>query len=306
MPEDRTQSKEGQGTIVVDAQADANLIPLQFRTTKDIFLPCFIKKLVKAGKTLPSKKGFEDLNISASAQFSQTSFDTMVKILNPNMYVVDLRLESHGFAGGHAVSLYAPENGINKGLLPTEIEVHEKAFLAELVTNPPEHIYQIVEKGGGRISQTTPVAGSYTPVFSEAELTKERGVRYIRFTTLDHSRPEDAVVDAFVTFVKALEKGTWLHFHCRAGRGRTTQFSVMYDMLQNAKDVSFEDILHRHYLIGGSPLFELDADPDEQWKKQMNQGRLAFLKSFYVYAKDPKGFSNGASWRAWLQAAPEA
>ncbi len=306
MPEDRSHSKEEQATIVVDAQARANLIPLQFRTSKDIFLPCFIKKLSKAGKALPSRKGFEDLNISASAQFSQTSFEMMVKILNPNLYIVDLRLESHGFAGGHAVCLYAPENGINKGLSPREVETHEQAFLSKLITNPPEHIYQIVEKGGGHIRQTTPVAGSYTPVLSEADLAKERGVHYIRFTTLDHSRPEDAVVEAFVTFVSALEEGTWLHFHCRAGRGRTTQFSAMYDMLRNAKDVSFEDILHRHYLIGGSPLFELDADPDEQWKKKMNQDRLSFLKSFYAYAKDPKGFESGASWGEWLKAAPQA
>jgi len=305
MPEDKMHPKKEQATIVVDAQVDANLIPLQFRTSKDTFKPCLIKKLVKAGKVLPSRKGFEDLNISASAQFSQTSFESMVKILNPNLYVVDLRLESHGFAGGHAVSLFAPENAVNKGLSPRDIEAHEKAFLSKLMANPPKHIYQIVEKGGGGISRMTPIEGPYTPVFSEADLTNDHGIRYIRFTTLDHARPDNTVVEAFVSFVRSLEAGTWLHFHCRAGRGRTTQFSVMYDMLRNAKNVSFEDILHRHYLIGGSPLFELDTDPGERWKMQMSKDRLSFLKSFYDYAKDPNGFDSGAPWREWLKAAPQ-
>lgn len=59
MPEDRSHSKEEQATIVVDAQARANLIPLQFRTSKDIFLPCFIKKLSKAGKRFLPEKGLK-------------------------------------------------------------------------------------------------------------------------------------------------------------------------------------------------------------------------------------------------------
>lgn len=95
-------------------------------------------------------------------------------------------------------------NGINKGLSPREVETHEQAFLSKLITNPPEHIYQIVGKGGGISVKPHLLRDRTLPSFQRQIPAKERGVHYIRFTTLDHSRPEDAVVEAFVTFVSAL------------------------------------------------------------------------------------------------------
>jgi hypothetical protein len=85
----------------------------------------------------------------------------------------------------------------------------------------------------------------------------ELGLEYLRLPTTDHVRPRDSEVDEFVRFALDLAPGTWLHFHCRGGDGRTTTFFVMHDIMHNAPEVSVEDILKRQHLLGGSELGKL-------------------------------------------------
>lgn len=39
-------------------------------------------------------------------------------------------------------------------------------------------------------------------------------------------------IDEFIKLYKSLPKDAWLHFHCEAGKGRTTTFLAMYDMMK--------------------------------------------------------------------------
>lgn len=284
--------------VVIDARQDANPMPAQFRTTNDVFKPPLGRKVLKQHGRLPDRAGLERLNLSASAQFSRQNLENMIKILGPNFYIVDLRQESHGFAGGSAVSLYAPQNAINRGFSLKEMREREQAFLQKLSVEKPTYLCQILDKDNGQICEEEKVEGIFSPVSSEESLAKEMGLRYVRFETPDHARPADDVVDRFVDFVKTLPPKSAIHVHCRAGKGRTTQFSALYDMLHNADQVSFDDIITRQYLIGGSPLMEISQKREASWKKDMSEKRLAFLREFYEYAKSPQGYGH-ITWSQW-------
>jgi len=98
----------------------------------------------------------------------------------------------------------------------------------------------------------------------------------LRITVTDHRSPLDDQVDLFVQSVKNLPKETWLHFHCRGGAGRTTTFMSMYDMMHNAKNVSFEDIMKRQTLIGGSDLLNHEEE-------DKSETRSDFMNNFYSF-----------------------
>src|SRR5258706_13059159 len=133
---------------------------------------------------------------------------------------------------------------------------------------------------------------------SEEELAKSSGLDYFRITASDHRKPTMDDVDLFIDNIRSLAGNYWLHFHCHAGDGRTTTFMVMYDMMRNAKKVTFDDIIMRQHLIGG-----LDLTKDEDfpsWDKQYAIERTDFLKNFYEYCKaNDDNFKT--SYSMWLK-----
>ena len=78
---------------------------------------------------------------------------------------------------------------------------------------------------------------------TEKELTRELGIRYVRIPATDHIWPDPDTIDQMIALYRRLPKDSWLHFHCEAGKGRTTAFMAMYDMMRN-KPVE-ESILQR-------------------------------------------------------------
>lgn len=287
--------------LVVDAEANRLKMPHGFRSTKDTFSVKKVQKWVQEKRKLPSRKGMESISASASAQFSDLSFRNLVKVLEgkKKLYVIDLRQESHGFAGGHAISLYGRHNAANKGLTDAEAEAAEKAFLQDIENNTPPHIYNLVEKKEGEILKVVPLRIHPAPVQSEKELAESFGAEYRRFRTLDHNIPDAEVMTNFVNFIKDLPENVHLHFHCRGGKGRASQFMVYYDILKNAKNVSLEDILDRQYLIGSKRLQSISLSPSKAWKKKGAEERLQQVKYVYEYARDPNGYG-ARTWKDWL------
>ncbi|WP_304519483.1 phosphatase domain-containing protein [Clostridium estertheticum] len=111
----------------------------------------------------------------------------------------------------------------------------------------------------------------------------------------DHLKPKDDQVDLFVKETQKISTNdTWLHFHCRGGVGRTTTFMAMYDMMNNAKQVSFEDIIQRQVLIGGSDILK----KDDEGNKTGDENRADFLKQFYQYSKQNND-NFKTSWSDW-------
>lgn len=237
----------------------------------------------------PTRQGLDNLNISGSSQFSKASFDALFKALNkPScFYLFDLREESHGFINGMAVTWYGVHNHnlTNKGKSVQKIEEIEKKLLAEQVQKK----YLLLNKSDAKdqISESRYGLPVY-PVFvrtiqTEREFIEGKNLHYIRLPVSDHIKPTDEIVDQFISIVKSLPKNRWLHFHCSGGAGRTTTFMNMYDMMNNAKEISFEDIIKRQWYLGGKNMNE--HSDDKEWKVSLSKERLQFLKDFYHYCR---------------------
>ena len=287
--------------LVVDAEASRLKMPSAFRSTKDTFSVKKVQKWVRENKKLPSRNGMDLISASASAQFSDLAFRNLVKVLGEEkkLYFIDLRLESHGFAGGHAVSLYGRHNAANRGMNITQSDQVEKDFLKEISKKSPAHIYKLIEKKEGEILKVIPLRIHPAPVQTEKELVESYGAEYRRFKTLDHGIPDIETMTAFSEFVKNLPEGTHLHFHCRGGRGRASQYMVYYDILKNAKKVDLQDILDRQYLIGNKQLQSISKSSYKAWKRKGAEDRLKQISYVYEFAKDPKGYGK-CSWKEWL------
>lgn len=294
------QTEGGSLTPLLEAQeepllilnmANEEILPRKFRTSRSSFR--FLRL------STPSREGLDDLHISGSGQFSQLSWKAIVKAINYDgpIYDIDLRQETHGFLNGAAISLYAKHDWGNRGKSGASIRKEEDAWLDKLKQQKEVTVGLVEEKDEGVITKTKPMLFKVLSVLSEQQVIEEAKAGYFRLYVLDHTPPFPEQVDAFMQFVAKLPKNAWIHFHCAAGSGRTTTFMTMYDIMRNAKKVSFDDIVARQYYIGGADLSK-PVDPNE-WKSSYAYERQVFLKRFYEYAKsNADGFKT--PWRAFF------
>jgi len=274
--------------VTLDAPAGGAL-PRNFRTAASPFAP--------TDGPIPSRQGLDGLAISGSGQFSPGQLDALVANLPGRLVLVDLRQESHGELGDVAVSWVVPGNLGNPGLDAAQVAAAEAALLAGIDGQPDLAVTRILKhpEPDEPVLRETPAMG---PAFArtEAEDAASRGVGSFRVAVPDRHRPGDAAVDRFLRFYRALAPDVWLHFHCRAGHGRTTTFMLMTDMLRNAGSVSFEDLIARQWLLGGADLRDVSGKGDRAEDAQM---RLDFLRRFYDYVRANPG-GQPLLWRQWL------
>jgi protein-tyrosine phosphatase len=256
---------------------------------------------IKDGPKAPSRDGLSALNISGSAQFGRVSLESLkARLRRYNMIVIDLRQESHGFVNGLPVSWYQGRNQINWGKTLEEIEADERERLATLFKARTVKIYGLIQPKNPQALKTgsDPMTLKVHTVSTERELCEELGIYYMRMPVPDYMRPSDKQVDRFIKLARAVGKNTWIHVHCEAGDGRTTAFLAMFDMMHNAPSVSFEDIIHRQWLLGGIDL--LTVNTRAPWKRDFAVKRADFIRKFYKYCKENKdGFKT--TWSAWLK-----
>lgn len=236
----------------------------------------------------PSLIGLNELQASASAQFSEKSLDLLLqKIPTKQVTIVDLRQESHGFINGIAVSWYIERDWLNKGKTLDDIEEDETHRLRQAADYPITIAYA---------SRKFPIPLWVKNSYTEEELISNHHLGYMRIPVTDHLKPSNQDVDQFINFVKSFPQDSlWLHFHCAAGEGRSTTFLVMYDMMRNATKVKLQDIFMRQYLLGGAN-FQNETATD--WRKSYNDDRKKFLREFYVYCQQNPHFQK--SWSVWL------
>jgi protein-tyrosine phosphatase len=274
--------QNGKVNLVIDTENKAAL-PKNFRTTKDKI------NSEKAGDV--NLAGMSDLNISGSGALSEKGLAMIKeKIGSKSIIDVDLRQEDHGFVNGMGISWFGENDQANKGISRDQIIADEKNKLNG-ISKDKHVVFDKLPKG--KSINTISEINNPESVQTEEELAKSLGMNYLRITVTDHEKPLDDQVDLFVGLVKNLQQDTWLHFHCRGGAGRTTTFMAMYDMMHNAKNVSFEDIMKRQTLIGGSDLLK-GEDQDE------SQDRSNFMEEFYNYCKDDKDEFQ-TSWSEWIK-----
>lgn len=280
------QNTPSPSPLLVKDNNDKSL-PKQFRTMQD-----------DLGKLTVTTKGLENLHASGSAAMSEKQLvEVKEKLPSKHITVVDLRQESHGYINGQAVSWYGVANAANKGKTQDAVINDEMTRLAAIRALTTVEVADIKDKSGGVIRDYSSIPTQVTNVQTEEEMVKSLGLGYERFTVRDHAMPSDAQVDGYITLIRDLPDDNWLHVHCRGGKGRTTTFLAVYDMMKNAKDVSLNNIITRQYGLGGSDLFETEQD---EYKKEDAAARKAFLERFYQYAKENNdGFKT--LWSEWLK-----
>ncbi|MBU2517174.1 MAG: hypothetical protein KKB57_06315 [Proteobacteria bacterium] len=284
----------GQVVLILDEPPTRGL-PLNFRTSSFAFQG--------KAKHPPTRQGLDALLISGSSQFSLAQLEVMRSKLPPPLTVVDLRQESHGFVNGLPVSWYGPRNWANQGRNLAQVTADEQARLAALAAQPQVVLAAKVKKDAqGLISLSTPMMVKPKETVAEAQALARRGVGYLRLPLRDHLRPTDAQVDRFLVFYRGLDRGVWLHFHCHAGKGRTTTFMLMVDILRNGGRVGLVNLARRQGLIGGS--FLLGHPPQEAgFKREVYLERAEFLRRFYRYAQANPG-ARPLLWSRWLARRP--
>lgn len=223
------------------------------------------------------------LRMSGSASFGPQAVKEVAKPVKKKkdlLYVFDLRQESHGLINDLPVTWYADRDWANADLNHEEAVRRERRLLGDLRVG--DSVGNVVIKS----------------LETEESMIRTHGHQYVRLTVTDHVRPVDSEVDRFIEAVRALPANAWVHFHCRAGKGRTTTFMVLYDMLKNAKDISFDDIVKRNTELSNDYDVLTIGEPTD-WKYVYQKERAAFVREFYNYAKaHPNG--EGVLWSEWV------
>ena len=234
-----------------------------------------------------NREGLENLKSSASGQPSLESVKVIfkkIKKISPNseIYMVDLRQESHGFADGYPVSWYTEKNRGNFNIGFDEVEARE----AEQLKNLQGTFSEFVPLGNAdkKLFQEKKFAPKKT--FTERQIAEAAGFNYVRFAATDMIFPAPQVVDEFLNFVKNLPENSWLHFHCQAGHGRTTTFLIFYDILKNP-ELSLEEICKRQHYLGGANFLSKSSGND--WYAESHNNIVDKLKLFYKFAHEKSG-----------------
>jgi hypothetical protein len=228
-----------------------------------------------------------ELGISGSSQFSELGLKAVkARLPAKRVTIVDLRQEAHGFAGGMPVSWEADSNQANKGRAVGEVRADEAKRLAGLTGRWRVDLTRLDATWSRRQTQVVPVKPGRTR--TEEELAKSEGLAYVRFAVTDHTHPTDADVDRFVAFRKG--DASWMHFHCKAGIGRTTVFMAMADMMRNARSASAREIVGRQ---GGYVKYDL-----ENVRRETARARRDFLYRFHAYCVD-QAPDFAVPWSVW-------
>lgn len=242
-------------------------------TTIELYIPgteCLPDNFRKSTDDITKNKLYKDinttglntLNISGSSQFSHEGFKTLIKSIgkNYNIIDIDLRQESHGFINGKPINW--PRTYSSPQSTLQEITESENKKLNLIPIDKPITYFNLPCK-------------TVIPkiVINEETFIKDQNALYIRFPVIDGSIPTEERVDDFIKFIKNQPKNSWLHFHCKAGIGRTTTFMTMYDIYKNGDKVSLDDIINRQVALAKMGEDEINSF--------LSQKRIEFLTDFY-------------------------
>lgn len=234
--------------------------------------------------TTPLPKRFrdlKDLNISGSAQFRPFQLTNIIETLNnKDLYIVDLRQESHGFINTLPINFYNRETLLNKDFTTTQTMEAEKKDLASIKIGSEVNI----QNSDGKVLETLQA----DKVFSEETLVKENNIFYKRFAVRDGGIPTVEVTDDFIEFIKNKPSTAHLHFHCKEGQGRTTTFMSLYQMMNNKNKLSLDEILKEQLDAGGIVLTD-------------SHTRADFLESFYKYSLNNMDSNFKVSYSTWIK-----
>ena len=221
------------------------------------------------------------LNISGSAQFTKDQLLNLKNSINKdNICIVDLRQESHGMINDLAISFLNPYKDLNNGFTTEQTIKAENSLLNKIKIG---NTIQLYKHTGLFIKDIT-----VDFISNESQLVTEADMQYKRFAVKDNSAPTPDIVDEFVEFIKNKPDDIHLHFHCAAGKGRTTSFMVMYQAMKNNSNLTLEQLLSYQYNIGGVNLHD-------------NNIQYNFLEDFCNYVQKNKDSNYSISYSQWIK-----
>lgn len=239
------------------------------------------------------------IHISGSAQPNLQDLKYIIKeakkhVAQNNIFILDLRKEPHALLNQKAVSWYGFRNQVTNNL--------ELQLINTLSKVKSTKVYLGINKlEDGYFIPTTYLQIPIKTITTEARAVTNLQVKYRRLLVVDHYAPDPQQVDLFIAFIKSLPKEHWIHFHCRGGKGRTTTFMVLYDIIQHASQASLDTILNRQINLGGTKLSRYTfTAPSKQWKSSAAKNRYIFIKQFYNYVLDKNGYQT-TRWSKWIQ-----
>ena len=242
----------------------------------------------------------EDLKISASGQPSMQSlmvlFNELKHRTDGDIYIVDLREESHGFFNGYPVSYYTEKNLANFFKPRNQIENIEMELLSDMTGRQVD----LLPLGNEDKKLFKPKHILVDLVTFEGEFAESLGFVYQRFPVTDMYFPTPDIVEKFILFALNVQENEWVHFHCQAGHGRTTTFTVMYEILKHP-DKTLEEISAGQIALGGSDLLTYkDGDPKNYYVQAHNL-RANELRKFYNYAYKLNHGGIDISWSEYVK-----
>lgn len=241
--------------------------------------------------------------MSGSAQPSILELSSLVQELSgkgikpKQIILVDLRQESHGFVNGQAVSWYGDNNWANVGKEDTAIRKDEDTRLAKTLGKETSY-YKLDKKKQAHFKGKENVAAALT----EQQAAASFGLGYVRFASTDHIWPDPEEVDAFLAWQKNLPRDAWLHFHCQAGKGRTTAYMIMRDIWLNGQRDSLETICARQQALGGQDVLHMTHK--EAWRQIIDDNKVYRLKQFYTYVKGLQQGTLSGTWTEYIRQNP--
>ena len=243
------------------------------------------------------KVGSTRLHYSGSGQFGAahlSQLDAKVSqvaselgVPKPEIWILDLRTERHFFSDGNPVVLKV----INDHLIDS------KKTTSEIIQEEDKLVAEVTKTTVVWDRADKPQTIGDAAIIREKDLVERQGFHYLRLPVPEHVKPSDDCVDELVQFVRA-HPNDWIHAHCYV-KERTTVALAMLDMLYNARQVSFEDILYRQRAMDGSDLTKI---PDESHEFHgYAKERLELLRKFYAYCLEVDPLNNlaGKRWKEW-------
>lgn len=216
-----------------------------------------------------------------------------------HLYLIDLRQETHLYANGLPISIFYKRDEINWGKSPAIIKAQEQAWSDYLVQKTVLTLHSLGKPIAGFKGPVDPFTLSVLNAYPEEAAAAKAGLNYVRIEVPDYHPPSPAQVDQFLDFLKTLPTNSWLHFHCAGGKGRTSTFMVMTDIVQNGTFFSLEQLVNKQVLLGGVNLLGNSSSLTTQpWKKEYHQARTEFISLFYHYIKEAYPQEHFTSWFA--------
>ncbi|MBR5111715.1 MAG: protein tyrosine phosphatase [Clostridia bacterium] len=278
----------------------ANELPVNFRMMTSAFHDYgeFGKKAGMDADYQPDLTGLDTLHASGSGFFNESQFANMVEAIRAQhdgpVYDIDLRREPHGLFNGVSVTWYSKYNLYRMELSAEEADREAKEFMHAAAGTA-----QVLYNSGDYPDPSKTIPIQVESVLTEDELCAKYGVNYVHITCNDHIFPSDEEIDTFVKLVRSLPENAWVHLHCSAGKGRTTTFLALYDMMRNP-GVSLRDVAYRQAYLG--TMYVLARGSESQWHQPYDDERADMMPYLYDYVQQNHETGFAALWSEYRAA----